>query len=64
MTDMVRIVEMNGQQDWMPALAMAYVPNQVWNEVYALDIGLCRGTIFPCLDKPFIGKECVKNGRK
>lgn len=48
----------------MLALAMAYVPDQEWNEVYALDVGLCRGTIFPALDKPFIGKECLARGRK
>ena len=38
-------------------LAMAYVPNQQWDTVYAAEKGLCRGTIFPALDLPFLGKE-------
>ena len=43
----------------MPPLAMAYVPMQQWSCVYedgyhALD----RGTIFPCLDKPFLEGMC------
>lgn len=39
------------------ALAMFYVPVQEWTDVYELDIALCRGTIFPCLDKPFLGEK-------
>ena len=64
MTDAIHVAEMGEQCMNMPALAMAYVPNQEWNEVYSLDVGLCRGTIFPALDKPFIGKECLARGRK
>ena len=41
----------------MTPLAMAYVPNQSWDEVYDAEKGFCRGTIFPALDKPFLGKE-------
>ena len=41
-------------------LAMCYVPGQLWNDVYDPDVGLCRGTIFPALDKPFIGEELPK----
>lgn len=41
-------------------LAMAYVPFQVWEEPYDNDTALSRGTIFPSLDKPFIGEEAVK----
>lgn len=37
------------------AFTMAYVPWQPWCEVYDLEEGYCRGTIFPCLDKPFKG---------
>lgn len=36
-------------------LAMAYVPSQRWGAVYELDEGFDRGTVFPCLDKPFLG---------
>ena len=43
-------------------LAMAYAPEQEWNEVYEIDTAFCRGTIFPGLDKPFLGRE-VRNGR-
>lgn len=40
-----------------PVLAMARVPMQTWSTTYDPDIALARGTIFPCLDLPFIGKE-------
>ena len=43
--------------DEMP-LAMAYVPFQGWSELYDLEKGFQRGTIFPCLDKPFMGGGC------
>ena len=43
---------------WMMdyALAMAYVPRQKWADLYQPDVGFSRGTIFPALDKPFIGE--------
>ncbi len=37
-------------------IAMAYVPMQKWSEVYSENDALCRGTLFPELDKPFFGK--------
>lgn len=37
-------------------IAMAYVPMQKWNDVYTENDALCRGTLFPELDKPFYGK--------
>ena len=40
------------------AIGMGYIPWQVWGDVYDLNKGLCAGTIFPCLDKPFMGR-CV-----
>ncbi len=43
-------------------LAMAYVPFQSWEKPYDSDAGLERGTIFPSLDKPFIGEEAVGRG--
>ena len=42
-------------------LAMAYVPFQIWETPYDTETALSRGTIFPSLDKPFIGEEAVKN---
>ncbi|MBE6851145.1 MAG: spore coat associated protein CotJA [Ruminococcus sp.] len=36
---------------------MAYVPYQMWGEVYEADMGISRGTMFPVLDKPFLGME-------
>ena len=40
----------------MQVLAMAYVPKQKWYESYSDDVALARGTLFPELDKPFIGE--------
>ena len=37
-----------------PVVAMAYVPWQNLNTVYEPEGGLCRGTIFPELDKPLM----------
>lgn len=37
-------------------IGMAYVPWQTWGDLYDLNKGLCVGTIFPCLDKPFTGR--------
>lgn len=36
-------------------LAMAYVPWQEWNSLFALDEALCCGTLFKTLYKPFMG---------
>lgn len=40
------------------SVAMAYVPFQQWSEVYSAEKGLSAGTIFPCLNLPFVG--CAK----
>lgn len=41
------------------SLAMAYVPWQKWRNIYEADKGLCVGTIFAELNKPFEGgKRC------
>lgn len=45
-------------------IGMAYVPFQSWEKPYDDNVGFVRGTIFPSLDKPFIGEEAVKNARK
>lgn len=36
-------------------IAMAYVPRQVWRDIYDSGKGIMRGTIFAELDKPFMG---------
>ena len=39
-------------------VGMAYVPWQQWQQVYAIDVALNVGTIFPDLNKPFIMGGC------
>jgi len=39
-----------------PALAMAYVPMQQLEETYDPEQALDNGTLFPALNKPFLGK--------
>ena len=42
------------------ALAMGFVPRQVWESPYDSETALSRGTIFPALDKPFCGwNNCI-----
>jgi hypothetical protein len=36
-------------------LAMAYVPMQQFQSIYELDEALQNGTVFPELNKPFMG---------
>lgn len=36
------------------SLAMAYVPDHDFNELYDADVGFIRGTIFKELDKPWL----------
>ena len=47
------------EQKQMPCpkmtLAMAYVLNQEWETPYGVTEGMHRGTLFPSLDKPFLG---------
>lgn len=46
------------------ALAMAYVRCQKWGATYDPETALDRGTLFPDLDKPFLGEEAVNRDRK
>ena len=41
------------------SLAMAFVPTQSFDEPYDPVLAFSRGTIFPALDKPFLGEEAV-----
>lgn len=43
--------------------AMAYVAFQTWETPYDPEVGFVRGTIFPSLDKPFLGEEVVPRGK-
>ena len=40
------------------SVAMAYIPFQTDTEMYDELKALCAGTLFPCLDKPFLGSGC------
>lgn len=39
-------------------VAMGYIPWQQWQQTYTLERSLCRGTIFPDLDLPFVMGRC------
>ena len=41
------------------APAMGFVPRQAWEEPYEFEMALRRGTVFPSLDKPFLGEEAI-----
>ena len=41
-----------------PAVAMAYVPFQRSRMTFDAATALCKGTLFPVLNKPFIGGSC------
>jgi hypothetical protein len=50
---------MNDEREIMPkdpSLAMAYVPWQQFTSTYEPQKALMVGTIFPELDKPFVGR--------
>ncbi|MEI3320439.1 MAG: spore coat associated protein CotJA [Eubacterium sp.] len=36
--------------------AMSYVPWQIWRNIYCIEEGLEKGTIFEDMDKPYIGR--------
>ena len=44
------------------SLAMSYVLMQPWEQPYDLKTGLSRGTVFPGLDKPFLGRRVCCRG--
>ena len=48
-----------GRRGRMP-LVMAYVPWQQWGELYDEPCGFERGTIFPALYYPFVGREAAE----
>lgn len=56
-----RMTSACGGMDNFP-VAMAYVPWQNWNTVYDLEKALTCGTIFPELNKPFLGVRDLKGG--
>lgn len=41
-------------------LTSVYMPKQKWGDLYTECVGLERGTIFPELDKPFLGRGTKK----
>lgn len=42
-----------------PVTTMAYVPFQTDTSMYEAEKALCHGTVFPDLDKPFLGGKCI-----
>jgi len=38
-----------------PGLGICSVPMQEWEQIYDEDTAFSAGTIFPCLNKPFLG---------
>ncbi|MBE6702252.1 MAG: spore coat associated protein CotJA [Ruminococcaceae bacterium] len=42
------------------SLAMVYSPHQLFDGLYTPEVGLCHGTIFIELDKPFWGAGRLK----
>jgi hypothetical protein len=51
------VLDRGGAIDQFP-VAMTYTPWQRWSEPYCAQKGLERGTIFPDLDLPFMGRRC------
>lgn len=43
-------------------VGMCYVPFQQWETPYAENTALEKGTMFPSLNLPFLGREVDKNG--
>jgi len=43
---------------WDMPIAMAYVPWQRFKMYENLEEAYCNGTIFPDLNKPFLGRRC------
>ncbi len=42
-----------------PVTAMAYVPFQTDTGMYNFDTALKNGTLYPNLNKPFLGGKCI-----
>jgi len=49
----------NMNHNHMP-IGMAYVPWQHWHEIYDIEKGFRVGTIFPDLNKPYMGRRFYK----
>lgn len=41
-------------------LAMAKVPVQSWCQIYDNSTALARGTLFPALDLPYLGRKAME----
>lgn len=58
----INFCDMNDERSPLPkdpVVAMAYVPFQQFKDVYSAEKGFETGTIFPELDKPFLGMRGV-----
>ena len=45
-------------------IAMSYFPMSRWEALYLPETALEKGTLFRCLDLPFVGKEAVSDGKE
>ena len=45
----------------LPPVAMAYVPMQVWRNLYSACDALAQGTLFSELNLPFLGREGLRS---
>ncbi|MBQ8815011.1 MAG: spore coat associated protein CotJA [Lachnospiraceae bacterium] len=41
-------------------VGMTYVPMQKWGPLYDHQKALCQGTLFPEMDKPFMGGRALR----
>ena len=58
------LCQLNGGPSVFPArtpLAMAYVPMQVWRNLYSARDALVQGTLFSELNLPFLGREGLRS---
>jgi hypothetical protein len=56
MTEMMPMTPMMNEKSMCnPELGICSVPIQEWERLYDEDKAFSAGTIFPCLDKPFLG---------
>lgn len=56
-TQMSSIAQQNDAFPKQTPLGMAYVPFQSWEKPFDCKEGFRKGTVFPSLDFPFLGRE-------
>ena len=51
----IRQNNINADRNSTRSLAICYVPVQEWEQIYDEDTAFSTGTLFPSLNKPFLG---------